>query len=192
MINGWDKKAGAATVLVMSIMLGGCQGYTNISSTKAAEFDQEFKRYSIINYAMPVISGEYVTAFQSGMLNRLSACGADAAFSKIVTRGNELTFDKAAAADTATNDTKIQMLNPDAVLVVREEMIQRRGLGAIVLARFFVELSDRATASAVWKASIELHPQTDSPTEMGAVLAKDLSTRMIKDGLLSGCQDKRA
>ena len=188
MIMGWVRQVRAASALVVAVMLAGCQAYTDISSTKAAEFDQEFKRYSIVNYAMPTISAEYVTSFQAGMLNQLTACGANAAFTSVLTRGSELSFDEVGTDEVTTNEAKLKALNPDAILVVREELTQRRG---IMLSRFFVELSDLATQKPVWKASVELHPQTETPTEIGAVLARDLTARMVRDGLLGNCTAKR-
>ena len=191
MIKGWVRQIRAASALAMAVMLGGCQAYTDISSTKAAEFDQEFKRYSIVNYAMPVLPDEYVASFQAGMLNRLTACGANAAFTRVVTHGNELTFDADSEAEVTTNEARLQELNPDAILVVREELTQRRGMGTVTLSRFFVELSDRTTQKPVWKASVEMHPQTGTPAEFGAILARDLTARMVRDGLLGNCAGKR-
>ena len=192
MIRGWGKEMTAAAILVMSVMLGGCQAYTDISSVKAAEFDQEFKRYSIVNYAMPALSRDFVPAFQAGMLDRLTACGADAAFTSVLSRGSELSFDEVGTDEITTDEVKLRNLNPDALRVVREELPLRRGLSAVALSHFFIELSDQATQKPVWKASIELHRETKSPAEFGAVLARDLTARMVRDGLLGSCAGKHA
>ena len=141
---------------------------------------------------MPIMSGEYVIAFQAGMLNSLNACGADAAFTRVISRGRELSFDEIGAEEVISNTAKLRELNPDAILVVREELTHRQGMGAVTLSRFFVELSDQASQKPVWKASVDMYPQTESPTEFGAILARDLTARMVRDGLLGNCAAQRS
>lgn len=192
MIRTWGKRMAATAALVTSVTLGGCQAHTDISSAKAAEFDREFKRYSIVNYAMPDLPDEYVTAFQAGMLSRLTACGANAAFTSVISRGRELTFDEVGTEEVISDTAKLRDLNPDAILVVREELIHRPGMGAVTLSRFFVELSDQTTRKPVWKANVEMHPQTASAKEFGAILARDLTARMARDGVLGNCPAQRS
>jgi hypothetical protein len=172
------RSSEALFTLLCALFLSSC-ATTEIQSKKDTTYRERLIKTAVVSQVHMNLRDDFGKGFAGLFEERLSAALIARGVQVIVISIDELGLDASAV------DQRIAEFGPSTVLFVTPVGTLRDGYGGVQTVRFNVSVGPPArTRARVWRASVEMKGVGSGAKAKAATLARDIISKLTKDGLL--------
>lgn len=173
-----SRSAACSGACAALMLLSGCGSARVGEHVRAETYTGEPKRVVLVNAVDAAFSSVAAERFGTAAVQDLGNCGVTV----MVIRPNSMELNGAARLRAA-----IASFKPDSILNMQQAS-STSYRGSVVGGRYLLTLSDVATKTEVWKASINLAGGFIGAAGTGPKLSASIVQQMVADRLLSSCR----